>query len=157
MLICCCWMLQLMLDSWNECIFHNIKYRLQDSAMKLVHAERNGEAFDSQLVIGVRESYGILSSCIVSYYRVCWCLVHHSLVISQIDEKCRILTLCGIILSQYFFYKIYYSIINPNVLETDRRTEHSVSKNDVFYILVITYTKATGDCNTLELKQHIFY
>jgi hypothetical protein len=25
---------------------------LQDSAMKLVHAERNGEAFDSQLVIG---------------------------------------------------------------------------------------------------------
>jgi len=51
---------QLMLDSWNECIFHNIKYRLQDSAMKLVHAERNGEAFDSQLVIGVRESYGTL-------------------------------------------------------------------------------------------------
>ena len=27
--------------------------------MKLVHAERNGEAFDSQLVIGVRESYGM--------------------------------------------------------------------------------------------------
>lgn len=26
--------------------------------MKLVHAERQGEAFDSQLVIGVRESYG---------------------------------------------------------------------------------------------------
>lgn len=26
--------------------------------MKLVHAERNGEAFDSQLVTGVRESYG---------------------------------------------------------------------------------------------------
>ena len=26
--------------------------------MKLVHAERHGEAFDSQLVIGVRESYG---------------------------------------------------------------------------------------------------
>lgn len=26
--------------------------------MKLVHAERLGEAFDSQLVIGVRESYG---------------------------------------------------------------------------------------------------
>ena len=47
-----------MLDSWNDCIFNNIKYRLQDSAMKLVHAERNGEAFDSQLVIGVRESYG---------------------------------------------------------------------------------------------------
>ena len=42
-----------MLDSWNQSIFSNIKYRLQDSAMKLVHAERNGEAFDSQLVIGV--------------------------------------------------------------------------------------------------------
>ena len=26
--------------------------------MKLVHAERKGEAFDSQLVTGVRESYG---------------------------------------------------------------------------------------------------
>lgn len=44
----------LMLDSWNQSIFSNIKQRLQDSAMKLVHAERNGEAFDSQLVIGVR-------------------------------------------------------------------------------------------------------
>lgn len=50
--------LQLMLDTWNESIFSNIKSRLQDSAMKLVHAERQGEAFDSQLVIGVRESYG---------------------------------------------------------------------------------------------------
>lgn len=49
---------QLMLDTWNESIFSNIKSRLQDSAMKLVHAERLGEAFDSQLVIGVRESYG---------------------------------------------------------------------------------------------------
>lgn len=47
-----------MLDTWNESIFSNIKSRLQDSAMKLVHAERQGEAFDSQLVIGVRESYG---------------------------------------------------------------------------------------------------
>lgn len=52
---------QLMLDTWNESIFSNIKNRLQDSAMKLVHAERLGEAFDSQLVIGVRESYG--TSC----------------------------------------------------------------------------------------------
>lgn len=47
-----------MLDSWNQSIFSNIKHRLQNSAMKLVHSERNGEAFDSQLVIGVRESYG---------------------------------------------------------------------------------------------------
>uniref|UniRef100_A0A8C7VB08 Cullin-5 n=1 Tax=Oncorhynchus mykiss TaxID=8022 RepID=A0A8C7VB08_ONCMY len=53
---------QLMLDTWNESIFSNIKNRLQDSAMKLVHAERLGEAFDSQLVIGVRESYVNLCS-----------------------------------------------------------------------------------------------
>ncbi|XP_059614263.1 cullin-5 [Phlebotomus argentipes] len=53
---------KLMLDSWNQSIFINIKHRLQDSAMKLVHAERNGDAFDSQLVIGVRESYVNLCS-----------------------------------------------------------------------------------------------
>lgn len=53
---------KLMLDSWNHSIFCDIKQRLQDSAMKLVHAERNGEAFDSQLVIGVRESYVNLCS-----------------------------------------------------------------------------------------------
>ncbi len=52
----------LMLDSWNHSIFSNIKERLQGSAMKLVHNERNGEAFDSQLVIGVRESYVNLCS-----------------------------------------------------------------------------------------------
>lgn len=50
-----------MLDAWNEGIFSSIKTRLQSSAMKLVYAERNGEAFDSQLVIGVRESYGKIS------------------------------------------------------------------------------------------------
>lgn len=53
---------KLMLDSWNQSIFSNIKFRLQDSAMKLVHSERNGEDFDTQLVIGVRESYVNLSS-----------------------------------------------------------------------------------------------
>ncbi|XP_066251084.1 cullin-5 [Euwallacea similis] len=53
---------KLMLDSWNDSIFSDIKHRLQESAMKLVHAERNGEAFDSQLVIGVRESYVNLCS-----------------------------------------------------------------------------------------------
>ena len=47
-----------MLESWNDGIFNTIKSKLQSSAMRLVHAERNGEAFDSQLVIGVRESYG---------------------------------------------------------------------------------------------------
>lgn len=53
---------KLMYSSWNENIFSNIKHRLQDSAMKLVHAERNGEAFDTQLVIGVRESFVNLGS-----------------------------------------------------------------------------------------------
>lgn len=53
---------KLMLDSWNQNIFKDIKNRLQDSAMKIVHAERNGDAFDSQLVIGVRESYVNLCS-----------------------------------------------------------------------------------------------
>lgn len=43
---------KLMLDSWNVSIFKDIKHRLQESAMKLVRSERNGEAFDSQLVIG---------------------------------------------------------------------------------------------------------
>lgn len=53
---------KLMLDSWNVSIFSSIKHRLQDSSLKLVHAERTGEAFDSQLVIGVRESYVNLCS-----------------------------------------------------------------------------------------------
>lgn len=53
---------KLMLDSWNKHIFHDIKHRLQDSAMKIVHAERNGDAYDAQLVVGVRESYVNLSS-----------------------------------------------------------------------------------------------
>lgn len=47
----------MMLVSWNECIFQNIRTRLQSAALKLIEAERNGEAFDTQLVIGVRESY----------------------------------------------------------------------------------------------------
>ncbi|KFM65638.1 Cullin-5, partial [Stegodyphus mimosarum] len=46
-----------LLERWNQSIFSNIKHRLQNSAMKLVHAERTGEVIDSQLVIGVRESY----------------------------------------------------------------------------------------------------
>lgn len=53
---------KLMLDSWNEHIFCDIKDRLQESAMKIVHAERNGDAYDAQLVIGVRESYVNLCS-----------------------------------------------------------------------------------------------
>ena len=49
---------KLMLDTWSKSIFSEIKYRLQSSAMKIIHCERVGEPFDSQLVIGVRESYG---------------------------------------------------------------------------------------------------
>lgn len=58
-----------MLDSWNQSIFGDIKQRLQDSAMKLVRAERNGEAFDSQLVIGVRESYGKIDGKVIETER----------------------------------------------------------------------------------------
>lgn len=61
-----------MLDTWNESIFSNIKSRLQDSAMKLVHAERLGEAFDSQLVIGVRESYGKGMLILIPTFRQKW-------------------------------------------------------------------------------------
>ncbi len=49
---------KLMLDTWSKSIFSEIKNRLQNSAMKIVYSERVGEPFDSQLVIGVRESYG---------------------------------------------------------------------------------------------------
>lgn len=47
-----------MLDKWNQFIFHNIRERLQDAAMNLIYFERIGEAFDSQLVIGLKESFG---------------------------------------------------------------------------------------------------
>jgi cullin-5 len=51
---------KLMLDTWSRSIFSEIKYRLQNSAMKIIFSERIGEAFDSLLVVGVRESYGEL-------------------------------------------------------------------------------------------------
>ena len=47
-----------MLDSWNQSILANIKTCLQCSVAKLMQAERNGEVFDSQLVIDVREVCG---------------------------------------------------------------------------------------------------
>lgn len=53
---------KLMLDTWSKSIFSEIKYRLQSSAMKIIYSERIGEPFDSQLVIGVRESYVNLCS-----------------------------------------------------------------------------------------------
>ena len=45
-----------MLDAWH-CIFSDTREHLQNSAMKLVEADRNGESFDPQLVIAVRESF----------------------------------------------------------------------------------------------------
>ncbi|CAF0963826.1 unnamed protein product [Adineta ricciae] len=59
-----------MLESWNNNIFKDIKHRLQNSAMKLVQAERNGESFDSQLVIGVRDSYVSLKTDEKDKYKV---------------------------------------------------------------------------------------
>lgn len=47
-----------MLNDWGETIFASIKHKLQNASMRLVELERNGEAFDPQLVIGVRQSYG---------------------------------------------------------------------------------------------------
>lgn len=48
----------MMLHDWNRIIFEKIKDKLQIAAMRIVESERNGESFDPQLVIGVRESYG---------------------------------------------------------------------------------------------------
>ena len=50
-----------MLQSWNNSIFSNVRDRLLSAAMKFLYAERSGEAFDSQLVVGVRESFGELT------------------------------------------------------------------------------------------------
>ena len=49
-----------MLKSWNGSIFVAVREKLLSASMKLLYAERNGEAFDSQLVIGVRQSFGEL-------------------------------------------------------------------------------------------------
>ena len=49
---------KLMLQEWNDNIFHSIRDKIHGAAMKLVEMERSGESFDKQLVIGVRESYG---------------------------------------------------------------------------------------------------
>lgn len=53
---------QLMLDIWNDYVFSGIRQRLQKSAMMLIKNERGGFSFDSQLVIGVRQSYGMFIS-----------------------------------------------------------------------------------------------
>ena len=48
--------------------------------MRLVHNERNGEAFDSQLVIGVRESYVNLCSNTQDKLQVIKAEIHLSLL-----------------------------------------------------------------------------
>lgn len=52
-----------MLDSWNLNVFDNIKQRLRDAAMNMIYLERNGEIFDSQLIIGVKQSFGKFTFC----------------------------------------------------------------------------------------------
>ncbi len=47
-----------MLERWNSLIFDNVREKLLAAAMEFLYDERSGEAFDSQLVIGVRESFG---------------------------------------------------------------------------------------------------
>ena len=47
-----------MLDMWNDTIFNDIYEVLKDKTMILIKQEREGEVFDSQLVIGVRQSFG---------------------------------------------------------------------------------------------------
>jgi len=54
-------LLQLMLERWNSLIFENVREKLLAAAMEFLYSERSGEAFESQLVIGVRESFGELS------------------------------------------------------------------------------------------------
>ena len=49
---------QMMLRTWNLCIFETVYELLKDKTMILVKREREGEVFDSQLVIGVRQSFG---------------------------------------------------------------------------------------------------
>ena len=49
-----------MLERWNSLIFENVREKLLAAAMEFLYSERSGEAFESQLVIGVRESFGEL-------------------------------------------------------------------------------------------------
>ena len=50
----------MMLWTWNNNIFRDISDLLKDKTMVLIKQEREGEVLDSQLVIGVRQSFGRL-------------------------------------------------------------------------------------------------
>lgn len=58
--------------------------------MRLVHNERNGEAFDSQLVIGVRESYVNLCSNTQDKLQVSLILLLFKLTITSLLHHCTI-------------------------------------------------------------------
>uniref|UniRef100_A0A183BIJ1 Cullin domain-containing protein n=1 Tax=Globodera pallida TaxID=36090 RepID=A0A183BIJ1_GLOPA len=47
-----------MLEYWNGYVFADISQRLLNAAMGMVERERNRELVNSQLVVGVRESFG---------------------------------------------------------------------------------------------------
>ena len=47
-----------MLQTWNGSIFKDVRSQLLTAAMSFLHRERSGEAYDAQLVIGVRQSFG---------------------------------------------------------------------------------------------------
>lgn len=54
-----------MLSCWNEIVFSKIFTRLLNAALNLIEQERNGERVDSELIIGVRESFGNFSFLII--------------------------------------------------------------------------------------------
>lgn len=50
-----------LLENWNKYVFSAISQKLLNSSMKIVESEREGFSVDSQLIIGVRESFVELS------------------------------------------------------------------------------------------------
>ncbi|PIO70083.1 cullin family protein [Teladorsagia circumcincta] len=57
-----------MLETWKKVVFQHISLKLLSAALRLVEAERNGEAVDAHLVIGVRESWVALYDQRDCYY-----------------------------------------------------------------------------------------
>ncbi|KAK5974007.1 Cullin domain-containing protein, partial [Trichostrongylus colubriformis] len=57
-----------MLETWKKVVFQHISLKLLSAALRLVEAERNGEAVDAHLVIGVRESWVALYDQKDCYY-----------------------------------------------------------------------------------------
>ncbi|RCN49243.1 cullin family protein [Ancylostoma caninum] len=57
-----------MLETWKKVVFQHISLKLLSAALRLVEAERNGDAVDARLVIGVRESWVALYDQRDCYY-----------------------------------------------------------------------------------------